>query len=68
MLSTQQGCIVGYVYILADPVDPAHRWQSKLLTLEEARAQAQTLLEDSATRGESLDLVIAEVRVVQRMT
>ena len=61
------GSIVGYVYIFADPIDPDHRWQSKLLTLEEARVQAQALVDDFAARGESSELVIAEVRVIERM-
>ena len=56
------------MYLFADPFDPHHRWQSKLLTLEEARVQGQQLLDDFATRGESAELVIAEVRVIERMT
>ena len=61
------GSIVGYMYIFVDPIDPHHRWQSKLLTLEEARVHAQALVDDFATRGESAELVIAEVRVIERM-
>jgi hypothetical protein len=62
------GGIVGYMYILVDPIDPNHRWQSKLLTLEEARVQAQALVDDFAAQGESAELVIAEVRVLERMS
>lgn len=62
------GSIVGYMYVFADPIDPHHRWQSKLLTLEEARVQGQALLDDCATRGECAELMIAEVRVIERVT
>ena len=68
MLGLQQGCILGYMYILTDSIDPHLRWKSKLLTLEDARAQAQTLVDELAALGDSVDLVIAEVRVIERMT